>query len=739
VLSGIAASAPALVRTGSTGRSGWLARPAGVSSTARLTVLGSLAPLAPTGRPKAARPITRGRPETEAGSTTERRIAPGRLFATVPARKSSAATLEVPAPAGIAEAPDAAVVRVSPGDDVTATPKPTPRPNVRLTRFADPPTEPSIDRAGASGLRCDPAATGSPPAAARRTGPPATAPARSAFAFGGEAASPPATRCWSAEWRPTVSRAVGGAAIARRTGAETSPPAGPSTVGRSPAAGCGRTEPVRAATATSVAPATARRSRLNCPNRTGAPADCQDGEPRSNDGCPGAAEWPPAPTTGSIRPARSAIGRAARPAILPTRRRSAGALAVSRLSARWSPTGDSSTGCPTTAREGDAWSTDRAGAGDRLTTAARRAATRGLADCVASAAADRRPSADGFDRPAAAEIPLCAKAELGRLGAAGRSPAPGPADRAAPADRAPAACGAEESETRDAELAAARRDDACGAACRDDAFAAARSACGLAAALGACGLAVARRATAGDAAACAAERRSVSVTRLPLGVREAAPALAAGAGVGFPLPGSFPGGEPGRGACSRRCSCELVIGPAATTSSIRRTGIAVDTRLPAIAPGDRGWLSVGTCRAARASPRAGSAARSTRRRTGPVTATTPASAETGTAGVEPAEAEPLDAEPPEAEPADAEPPDAEAKPLDAEPSEAEPAPARAGRASGTAGPAGGDSGCGDHQRGGRTSAAPSDRTGAPAEPAIARRIATGRPVEAANRTDPAAT
>jgi hypothetical protein len=76
----------------------------------------------------------------------------------------------------------------------------------------------------------------------------------------------------------------------------------------------------------------------------------------------------------------------------------------------------------------------------------------------------------------------------------------------------------------------------------------------------------------------------------------------------------FPGGaepEPGedggvgRGARSLRCSCELVIGPAAVTSSIRRTGIAVDTKPPAIVPGDRGWSSVGTCLAARARPRGG--------------------------------------------------------------------------------------------------------------------------------------
>lgn len=100
------------------------------------------------------------------------------------------------------------------------------------------------------------------------------------------------------------------------------------------------------------------------------------------------------------------------------------------------------------------------------------------------------------------------------------------------------------------------------------------------------------------------------VPRPPLDT-EVAPALAAGEGVAFPLPTAFPGGDPARGACSRRCSCELVIGPAATTSSIRRTGMAVETRPPAMVPGERGWLSSGTLRAARASPRGGSAARLT--------------------------------------------------------------------------------------------------------------------------------
>ena len=126
------------------------------------------------------------------------------------------------------------------------------------------------------------------------------------------------------------------------------------------------------------------------------------------------------------------------------------------------------------------------------------------------------------------------------------------------------------------------------------------------------------------------DRRRAAAIPPPL-CWETAPALAARADVGSPPPAEFPGGaepnperdvpaarderpaeEPavaggaGRGACSRRCSCELVIGPAAVTSSIRRTGIAVETRPPAILPGERGWSSVGTCRAARANPRGGS-------------------------------------------------------------------------------------------------------------------------------------
>jgi hypothetical protein len=133
------------------------------------------------------------------------------------------------------------------------------------------------------------------------------------------------------------------------------------------------------------------------------------------------------------------------------------------------------------------------------------------------------------------------------------------------------------------------------------------------------------------AVARAADRRSAAATPPPL-CWETAPALAARADVESPLPVEFPGGaepdpersEPGepvepvladedpeggagRGARSLRCSCELVIGPAAVTSSIRRTGMAVDTRPPAMVPGERGWSSVGTCRAARANPRGGSA------------------------------------------------------------------------------------------------------------------------------------
>lgn len=120
----------------------------------------------------------------------------------------------------------------------------------------------------------------------------------------------------------------------------------------------------------------------------------------------------------------------------------------------------------------------------------------------------------------------------------------------------------------------------------------------------------------------AADRRSAAATPAPL-CWGTAPALAARAGVESPLPVEFPGGPTeeveagavevgeeiagiaGRGARSLRCSCELLIGPAAVTSSIRRTGIGVDTRPPAMVPGERGWSSVGTCLAARAKPRAG--------------------------------------------------------------------------------------------------------------------------------------
>ena len=136
--------------------------------------------------------------------------------------------------------------------------------------------------------------------------------------------------------------------------------------------------------------------------------------------------------------------------------------------------------------------------------------------------------------------------------------------------------------------------------------------------------------TAADARA--ADRRSAAATPPPL-CWETAPALAARAGVESPLPVGFPGGAepdperagpgapgelappPGaddaagasRGGRNLRCSCELVIGPAAVTSSIRRTGMAVDTSPPAMVPGERGCSSVGTCRAARAKPRGGKA------------------------------------------------------------------------------------------------------------------------------------
>ena len=178
----------------------------------------------------------------------------------------------------------------------------------------------------------------------------------------------------------------------------------------------------------------------------------------------------------------------------------------------------------------------------------------------------------------------------------------------------------------------------------------------------------------------------------------------------FPLPDGFPGGDPGRGACNRRCSCELVIGPAATTSSMRRTGIAVETRPPAIAPGDRGSLSVGTVLAARASPRGGNEEGFS---TPPV------------AGAEPA-SERRTAEPPG-------------------PAAVEPGPAVTGPA--VTGPAEGTEelstvavesalyGRGVHQRGGRIRPSPVARTVAAAPAASARRIAGARPVPATNRSD----
>ena len=118
------------------------------------------------------------------------------------------------------------------------------------------------------------------------------------------------------------------------------------------------------------------------------------------------------------------------------------------------------------------------------------------------------------------------------------------------------------------------------------------------------------------AVARATDRRSAAAMPPPL-CWETAPALAARADVESPLPVEFPGGadpgpgraDPGlpderaptpaagdpddavgagRGGRNLRCSCELVIGPAAVTSSIRRTGMAVDTRPPAMVPGDRG-------------------------------------------------------------------------------------------------------------------------------------------------------
>ncbi len=198
----------------------------------------------------------------------------------------------------------------------------------------------------------------------------------------------------------------------------------------------------------------------------------------------------------------------------------------------------------------------------------------------------------------------------------------------------------------------------------------------------------------------ATDRRSVAAIPAPL-CWETAPALAARAGVGLPLPEEFPdgGAEPGDldtaasggatlGARNLRCSCELVIGPAAATSSIRRTGIAVDTSPPAMVPGERGWSSVGTCLAARARPRAGNAAA--------------AEAPDGPDG-----------------------PDAADEPDGADPTErsdsaAEPRP-------------------GVHQRGGRTSAGPIGRGATLADAASARRTATGRAVLAANRAADSAT
>jgi len=213
------------------------------------------------------------------------------------------------------------------------------------------------------------------------------------------------------------------------------------------------------------------------------------------------------------------------------------------------------------------------------------------------------------------------------------------------------------------------------------------------------------------AVARATERRSAAATPAPLGW-ETAPALAARAGVGSPLPVSFPGGPAdddgaeeaeapgggvGRGACNRRCSCELVIGPAATTSSIRRTGIAVETRPPAMVPGERGWSSVGTCRAARASPRGGN----------------------GTAA---GTARPADGT---VRPADG-PTAGTARPAD-------------GTAESTSSESTASSGIrGVHQRGGRTSACPSERAETVAAAASARRTPAGRAVPAANRAEDSA-
>gem|GEM_PF-2652437 len=206
----------------------------------------------------------------------------------------------------------------------------------------------------------------------------------------------------------------------------------------------------------------------------------------------------------------------------------------------------------------------------------------------------------------------------------------------------------------------------------------------------------------------ATDRRSAAATPAPL-CWGAAPALAACAGVESPPPEEFPGGPPegepaevdglaapggaGRGARNLRCSCELLIGPAAATSSIRRTGIAVETRPPAIVPGERGWSSVGTCRAARARPRGGRLTRA----------------------AEPAAADPAAADPAAAEPAAADP-----------------------GADGVPGSSTGSAWRGVHQRGGRTSAWPSERAGTAAAAASARRTATGRAVAAANRVEDSA-
>jgi hypothetical protein len=106
--------------------------------------------------------------------------------------------------------------------------------------------------------------------------------------------------------------------------------------------------------------------------------------------------------------------------------------------------------------------------------------------------------------------------------------------------------------------------------------------------------------------------------------------------------------------------------------------MGVDTRPPAMVPGERGWSSVGTCLAARANPRGGNADA------------------TGNADVTGAGVESPDC------------------------SEEGDRP-------------------GVHQRGGRTSACPIDRAGTVAAAASARRTATGRAVAAAKRVEDAAT